>query len=167
MAGAVTTGQGTPWGAPTYQTPNSKGVSAPDYINNPSQYPNFDQSALANRAISNSNRNSAYENQQAMAKNAANAGGGKSSYANIQNRNLAANQQQTASDLQNQQALQGWQSQLGQMNSQNAFNANQFGQNIQQWLNQAQASQADKKNRQQMVGQFGPIGSFAELFGGY
>lgn len=165
MGSAITTGKGTPWGASRYGQPTTP--KNPDFINDPNKYQSFDRSALANQAIAQGN--AAGANQMALAKSRlAATGGGRSSAANVQQMDLAGQMGQNAMNIQNQQALAGWQDKLNQMNQENQFNLNRYGLQQQQYRTDAGLAEAERQNRAQALSQaFGPLGGIANLFGNY
>jgi lipopolysaccharide assembly outer membrane protein LptD (OstA) len=139
----------------------------PAYEGDPNRFQGFDRSALANQATAQGN--AAGANQMALAKaRLAATGAGRSSAANRQQMDLAGQMGQNAMNIQNQNALQGWQDKLAQMNAANQFNLNKYGLQQQQYRTDAGLAEAERQNRAQALSTaFGPIGGIANLFGNY
>lgn len=157
-------GKGQLGGAARYGQPDAP--IAPNLETDPNKYQGFDRSALANQAIAQGNAAGANQMAQAKAR-LAGTGGGRSSSANKQQLDIAGALGQGAMGIQNQNALQGWQDKLGQMNAANQWNLNKYGLDQQQYKTSAGLAEGERANRQQMLSQLGPLGGLANLFGGY
>lgn len=157
-------GQGTPWGPTRYGQPTTPG--ALNYQGDPNAYQGFDRSDLANRASAQNNVGTANQLAQAKAR-LASTGGGRSSAANVQQMNLMNAGENRNADIRNQNALQGWQDKLQQMQAQNQWNlgANQLAQ--EQYKTSAGLAEAERQNRRQGLDQLGPLGSMANMFSNY
>lgn len=157
-------GTGLIGGAARYGTPSVP--NTPTFQADPSKYASFDRSALANQAIAQGN--TAGANQMALAKaRLAATGGGRSSAANTQQMDIAGQLGQGAMNIQNQNALQGWQDKLAQMANENNFNLNNYGLQQQQYKTSAGLAEGERENRRNAVNSaFGPLGGIANLFGG-
>jgi hypothetical protein len=165
MGSALSTGQGTPWGASRFGQPTHPG-EAPDFLTDPSKYQSFDRSALANQAIAQGNEAGA--NQMALAKaRMAATGGGRSSAANKQQMDIAGALGTGAMGIQNQNALQGWNDKMQQMSANNAFNLNRYGLKQEQYKTDAALAAAERDKRAAAMSNFGPLGGVVNMFGNY
>lgn len=158
MGGSNSLGGPARYGTPTVPTD-------PTFQTDPNQYQSFDRSALANQAIAQGN--AAGANQSALAKaRLAATGGGRSSAANVQQADIAGQLGQGAMGIQNQQALQGWNDKMQQMNANNAFNLQNYGLQQDQYKTSAGLSEQERQNRRDAVNNaFGPLGGIMNLFG--
>jgi len=149
-----------------YQQPNLP--TQANYQSNPNQYNGFDRSGLAQSAIAQGNAAGANQMAQAKAQMAA-TGGGKSSAANTQALDLAGRMGANNMNIQNQQALQGWQDKLEQMNSQNQFNLGEQGLQNQAYGQQGNFNMQQNQQRQNMLNNAlgSQYGGIANLFTNY
>lgn len=163
MGGALTQGKGTPWGARTYGDPSA--VSLSNYQSDPNKYQSFDRSDLANRAKATIGAQTGTQQANALGRLSA-MGAGRSAGANRQLMDIAAGAEGRKADIENQQALAGWQDKLQQMAAENAFNQNRDQLALSKFGTEAGLSQAEKNQRRQALSQL-PFGGIINLFGNY
>lgn len=134
------------------------GPQGPQWKANAAEQPSYDTSRMWQLRNAQAQKMGQNQINQAMAGLTA-QGGGRSS--NMAQRRMAMagalgqNQLQTGAEL----GLQGWRDQLQQMLAQNQFNLQKYGQDIEQYKNQAALAQAQAQQRANAAGALGPMGN--------